>query len=515
QLDRATYDVELRWPKRLDLLAGGTLVDSGEAGGERWERRKLDRPAAAFGFEVGRFDTSEVERGGVKLRIALDRASRNLPREARQQMTQAAGDALELYGKMFGPYPRRELTLVTVPRDSSQSLPGLITLSDLMMADLGWLGTLLGIEDRRTVVAHEVAHQWWGNEVGWLSYHDQWLSESLASWSALQFAREKLQGKKLGAGPTSGWQTLLLAELADGRSVESVGPLTLGVRLDSTLAEGAYGAIVYKKGAIVLDMMAQALGRDTFTKALHDLFGLAAGKVISTEDLLAVVQRSSGAELQSFAQQFIYGTGLPELSYDYTFAPSAPGRWKVSGTVWQELPFYFRWRVDTTGPEGRLDVVREPRREGEVEGRWLLVPFQIGVLDPKAPPAKVQKVDDVRASGFVVGQVLVKGASSPFELEVDHEPQRLWLDRARGAGDPLRRHPRPQAPPYAGGAGGGGEGRPRHRRAVVSGGDRGAPDGRDEVHRAGARRQHRARGGACPPRRRPRRRGGARDQTRW
>ncbi|HXT21685.1 MAG TPA: enoyl-CoA hydratase-related protein, partial [Thermoanaerobaculia bacterium] len=37
EVDRATYDVELRWPKRLDLLAGGTLVDSGEAGGERWE----------------------------------------------------------------------------------------------------------------------------------------------------------------------------------------------------------------------------------------------------------------------------------------------------------------------------------------------------------------------------------------------------------------------------------------------------------------------------------------------
>lgn len=431
EIDRATYEVELRWPKRLDLLAGGILVEAGEAGGERWERRRLDRPAAAFGFELGRFDVSEVERGGVKLRIALDRASRNLPREARQQIAEAAGDALDFYTTMFGPYPRRELTLVTVPRDYSQSLPGLITLSDLMIADLGWLGPLLGIEDRRTVVAHEVAHQWWGHEVGWLSYHDAWLSESLASWSATQFARQKLQDKKLAIGPLYGWQTLLLAEAADGRRVESVGPLTLGSRLDSTRAEGAYGAIVYKKGAIVLDMLAQALGRDKFTKALHDLFGIAAGKVISTEDLLAVVQRSTGVELQSFAQQFVYGTGLPEVSYEYTFAPSTPGHWKVSGTVWQQLPPHFHWRVDATGPQGRLDVVREPRDEADVESRWLLVPFQVGVLDPKAPSAQVKKVDGVRASGFVVGQVLVKGASSPFELEVEQEPKRLWLDRER------------------------------------------------------------------------------------
>jgi Flp pilus assembly protein TadD len=429
----ATYDVELFWPKRLDLLAGGTLVDGGEKGGERWERRKLDRPAAAFGFELGRFDVSETERGGVKLRIALDRASRNLPKEARQQLTEAAGDALDLYGKTFGPYPRRELTLVTVPRDYSQSLPGLITLSDLMMADLGWIGALLGIEDRRTVVAHEVAHQWWGHEVGWQSYHDMWLSESLASWSAMHFAREKLldKDKKMGRGPLFGWETLLAAPLADGRRVESVGPLTLGSRLESTLAEGAYAAIVYKKGAIVLDMLAQALGRDKFTKALHDIFGLAAGKVISTEVLLAALQRSSGAELQSFAQQFVYGTGLADLSYDYAFAPSTPGHWKVSGNVRQRLPHHYRWSVGATGPAGRLDVVREPRGESEVEGRWLLVPFQIGVLDPKAPKDKVHELDDVKTTGFVVGQVLVKGASSPFELEVEYEPKRLWLDRER------------------------------------------------------------------------------------
>ncbi|HET9766431.1 MAG TPA: M1 family aminopeptidase, partial [Thermoanaerobaculia bacterium] len=431
ELDRATYDVELRWPKRLDLLAGGALVGSGEKGGERWERRTLDRPAAAFGFELGRFAVSEVERGGVKLRIALDHASRNLPKEARQQLTQAAGDALELYGTMFGPYPRRELTLVTVPRDYSQSLPGLITLSDLMMADLGWIGALLGLEDRRTVVAHEVAHQWWGHEVGWESYHDMWLSESLASWSAMQFAREKLQDKKLAIGPTFGWETLLLAPLADGRRIESVGPLTLGSRLESTLAEGAYGAIVYKKGALVLDMLAQALGRDNFTKALHDLFGVAAGKAISTEVLLAALQRSSGVALDSFAQQFVYGTGLPEMSYDYTFAPSTPGHWKVSGNVRQRLPHHYRWRVDATGPAGRLDVVREPRGAADVESRWLLVPFQIAVLDPKAPRAKVQEIEDVRASGFVVGQVLAKGASSPFEIDVEFEPQRLWFDRER------------------------------------------------------------------------------------
>ena len=436
EVDRATYDVELRWPKRLDVLAGGVRVDGGESGGERWERRKLDRPAAAFGFELGRFDVSETvrktEHGDVRLRIALDRASRLLPKEERQELTQAAGDALELYAKTFGRYPYGELTLVTVPRDWSQSLPGLITLSDLMMADLGWIGEFIGLEDRRTVVAHEVAHQWWGHEVGWESYRDQWLSESLASWSAMLYAQEKLKDDRPRRGPTYGWQSMLAEELADGRRVESVGPLTLGGRLESTRAEGAYGAIVYKKGAIVFDMLAQALGRDRFTEALRNLFTVGAGKLVSTELMLKALERSAGADLGSFADQFVYGTGLADLSYDYAFAPAAtPGRWKVSGQVRQRLSHRYSYHVEPTGPEGRLDVVRERRGQAKVDDRWLLVPIQIGVWDPKAPKSEVREADDKKWSAMVTGQVLVKGESTPFELEVEHEPRLLWLDRGQ------------------------------------------------------------------------------------
>ena len=439
EIDRATYDVELRWPKRLDLVAGGVRVDGGESAAEHWERRKVDRPAPAFGFELGRFDVSETVRktsgGDVTLRVALDRASRQLPKEARQQITQAAGDALELFTEKFGPYPYRELTLVTVPRAMSQSLPGLVTLSDLMMADfksLGLLALLLGLEDRRMVIAHEVAHQWWGHEVGWESYRDQWLSEALANWSAMLYGYEKLKDAGPLSGPLAGWQRELEATLPDGRRIESVGPLTLGGRLISTRGEGAYQAIVYKKGAIVFDMLAQAAGRDTFVAALHSLFGVAAGKVISTEVMLAALQRMMGADLESFADQFVYGTGLPELSYEYSFAPSATaGHWKVAGQVRQRLPHRYRYHVEPVGPEQRLDVVRERRGASEVQDRWLLVPFQVGIWDPAAPKSDVREDGDVKWSGMVTGQVLVKGESTPFELEVEKEPRRFWLDRGR------------------------------------------------------------------------------------
>ncbi len=114
---------------------------------------------------------------------------------------------------------------------------------------------------RRTVVAHEIAHQWWGHQVGWLRWRDQWLSEAMANYAALLWARKYLPDLDPAIGPIGAWQDDLTATLADGRSLESVGPVVLGGRLDSSLTEEAYEPIVYRKGAVVLEQPLPVLGR--------------------------------------------------------------------------------------------------------------------------------------------------------------------------------------------------------------------------------------------------------------
>jgi hypothetical protein len=97
--------------------------------------------------------------------------------------------ALDYFEQVFGTLPLDQLTVVTVPRGFSQSMFGFITLSELMMSDLGLFNHLLGLEDRRTVIAHEVAHQWWGHLVSWESYCDQWISEAMVNYSAVVYER--------------------------------------------------------------------------------------------------------------------------------------------------------------------------------------------------------------------------------------------------------------------------------------------------------------------------------------
>ena len=197
-IDRATYEVVLRWPEKLDLVAPGDIeADGTDEDGSRWRRFLLDRPSMGFSFEVGRYETVVGRAGDVVVDVAVDRIGRRADRDLPDEILATVIDVLEYYGEVFGPYPLDRLQVVSSPRGFSQGLLGFVTLSTAAVLDWEIWGAVLGIEDRRTVIAHELAHQWWGNLVGWQSYRDQWISEAMANYAALQCADSR------GHAPTS------------------------------------------------------------------------------------------------------------------------------------------------------------------------------------------------------------------------------------------------------------------------------------------------------------------------
>ncbi|MES1245081.1 MAG: M1 family aminopeptidase, partial [Acidobacteriota bacterium] len=198
EINRAAIDATFHWPKGLDLMAGGRRVDGGEQGGQRWERRVLERPALGYTFELGNFDIDTVKSGHVEIRFAFGSGSAMTGRGTRESVRKAVQDSLSYFEEIFGPYPLDELTVVTANRGFSQSLPGFVTLSDALLNDAGMWNRMFGLEDRRLVIAHEMAHQWWGDHVGWASYRDQWMSEALASYAALLYGRERLRNELSG-----------------------------------------------------------------------------------------------------------------------------------------------------------------------------------------------------------------------------------------------------------------------------------------------------------------------------
>ena len=302
-VDRAPYDVTFHWPKGLELVSSGRRLDGGESpGGGHWERRALDLPSFGFSFEVGRFKVETARAGHVQVRFAFGSGTAFTGRGSRDDVIKAVTDSLQFYEEKFGPYPLDELTVTTANRNFSQGMLGFVTLSNGVLNDLGMWNRFFGVEDRRLVVAHEIAHQWWGDQVGWTSYRDQWISEAMASYAALLFGKERLGGNYKGVDLTSGWQRALTSSLPDGRSLESVGPVVLGERLFSSHSANAYEAIVYEKGALILDMLARGLGEESFPKVLKQVVKVSASGTITTEELFTLIEKITGSDLKAFTE---------------------------------------------------------------------------------------------------------------------------------------------------------------------------------------------------------------------
>ncbi|HSN86786.1 MAG TPA: M1 family aminopeptidase, partial [Thermoanaerobaculia bacterium] len=426
-IDRASYEATFHWPKGFDLVAGGRRVDGGqEADGTRWERRVLEVPSQDFSFEVGHFDVETAQAGHIRVTFAFGSAGVPTSRSAKEEVKRTVVDALSYFEEVFGPYPLDELTVAIVPRDFSQGLLGFVTLAGiLIMGDSDWIG-FSTVEDRRLVVAHEIAHQWWGNQVGWTSYRDQWISEAMASYSATLYARDRLKEKELSGDLTANWREDLSLSAANGRPVESLGPVVLGSRLDSSLADDAYQLIVYKKGAVVLEMLARLLGEENFPKILRQVVKASAGKSISTADLFWMIETVAATELDEFARLFVYGTGLPEFFYTYHFEKNGNG-WNVKGQVRQETPYEFRYKVTRTG-RGAWDVRGEGVPRVDVQKSMAVVPVEIAVYNPAQKKGKGKD----GANEGVRGHALLKGESIELAFAVEHEPKGFWLDpRAR------------------------------------------------------------------------------------
>jgi hypothetical protein len=414
--------VLIDYPADRTVVASGAQVelpaaaDDGGSGSRRRARFRQDHPVEGFTFEIGDLAITRHDVGHVSLTLALHP---DYPGWVREQVFQAASAALTYFETVFGPYPLDYLTIVSAPRNYSQGLLGLVSLSVGVLNESDQMfSALLNKPDRRTVIAHEIAHQWWGHLVGWKGYRDQWLSEATANYAALRFTREVLQGDvATGREITAGWRKHLSAPTASGRTIEALGPIAIGQRLDSSYSDDAYSIIVYEKGAVVLDMLAQILGEDRFLKMLGQMSRHAAGRLLSTEEFLAALAHMSGESLDEFARQYVYGTGMSEVDYRFAFEEEAGGVWAVKGEARQRPTYGFRYGVRRT-PSGSWDIERNRVDRLSVEDSRLTVP--IGVLVRMEPERQAMLGATVR----------IAGAQSTFELRTRHRPLDLVVDPA-------------------------------------------------------------------------------------
>ncbi len=168
--------------------------------------------------------------------------------------------------------------------------------------------------------AHEAAHQWWGNIVTPAEYHDDWLMESLANYSALLYL-EKRKGARVVDSILEDYRQKLLEKDEEGNTLESAGPVVQGTRL-----EGAWIPVIYGKGTWILHMLRRQLGDEAFLRMLSALRREYEDKSIGTEEFRIfcarfLPPRATDPKLETFFDQWVYGTGIPALKLTSSLKP--------------------------------------------------------------------------------------------------------------------------------------------------------------------------------------------------
>jgi Peptidase family M1 domain len=389
----AFYDLTFHWPKRLRLVATGTKSLEREEGDLRAATWKTEIPVPEAGFNLGEYASTSLPSENRTIDVYANKqleeflrsrlstptppevASRHSsmtrpqlgedipalppsPAAFLKQLARAIDSSIRFYELYSGPFPFRNLGVSQIPGAFGQGWPGLLYLSTFsFLPDEAQYRAGLSSTGRAffsdVVPFHEVAHQWWGNVVGWSSYQDQWIDEAIAEYLALQFA----DSQKNQDHPLSTWlihYRKRLATKAEGedRVPADIGPVIAGRRLISSRSPDAYSVVVYAKGAWIMHMVREMLrqpavnGKDPdarFISLFHTLVSKYARKALTTADLQREVEAvmtprmdlEGGRSMEWFFDEYVRGTGIPHYKVQFMSRNTEKG-FQIRGKLIQD-----------------------------------------------------------------------------------------------------------------------------------------------------------------------------------
>jgi len=308
---KATVSFTISAPQRYQVVANGKFITTtGNAATSLWkfeEAKAIPPYCMIVTVNEGAIINSPDK--------SVTNLLYNVPQRDRDYAAKgfsSAAPALAFFYQTIAPYPYEKLALiVAVTRFGGMENSSAIVFASNLLAPRGSekMSARFGIPTRiETVVAHEIAHQWFGDSVTEATWADLWLSEGFATYFAGLFI-EKYDGD-------AAFQEYMrdAAERYFRYEKRNSLPIhdTATQELMSLLNENNY-----EKGAWVLHMLRKQLGDQAFFKGLRSYYNDHASANATTEDLRNALEKSSGKNLKQFFARWIYGAGHPryELSW--------------------------------------------------------------------------------------------------------------------------------------------------------------------------------------------------------
>lgn len=307
---KATFKITLEVPTEVNALSNMPVVEEKSTGNTKTIQYEESPIMSTYlvAVVIGIFDYVEDHTpDGVKVRVYCQVGKADQGKFA----LDVAVKTLDLYKKYFAvAYPLPKLDMIAIPDFAAGAMEnyGLVTYRETALLYDEKHSAASNRQRVATVVAHELAHQWFGNLVTMEWWTHLWLNEGFATWVSY-LAADSLFPK---------WNiwTQFLDESTEGLRLDGLSeshPIEVEINHAREIDE-IFDAISYRKGASVIRMLQSYLGADTFQRALAAYIKKHAYSNAKTEDLWAVLEEESGEPVNKLMNSWTKQQGYPVIS---------------------------------------------------------------------------------------------------------------------------------------------------------------------------------------------------------
>ncbi len=284
----AFYDVRVTAPDDLEVVGTGVVAAETKENGTI-TRDFVAGPARDF-VMVADDNVAPLSQEVDNTLLTLWSAP-DLDPAISEQALDVAADSLRYYNDRFGAYPAREVDLVQVNPSGALG----IAWAGLLYLDGPALLATYGEHDPdglATVVAHEVAHLWWGILVGGDSNKHPYIQEGLATVSSILYLEETL-GPEVAGAELDAWVTGPAFDLL------AAGDAIVDTPVSEGMDPNIWSAAAYGKGSLGFLAIRQEIGAEAFETALHDVVTRYSWGETTPDELRAAFERASGQNLDA------------------------------------------------------------------------------------------------------------------------------------------------------------------------------------------------------------------------
>ena len=436
-------NLKARFRLRLDLPSGWRAVSNGplaahEARGDRARfvfAETAPISSYLFAFAAGEFQVEEAERGGRRMAMyhrETDRGRVERNAGALFDLHAAALAWLEEYTGIPYPFEKFDFVLVPAFQYGGMEHPGAIfyRAGALLLDESATQNAHLG---RASLIAHETAHQWFGDLVTMTWFDDVWMKETFANFLAAKIVNPAFPGVDHGL-------RFLLAHHPAAYGVDrTAGANPIRQPLDNLNEAGTlYGAVIYQKAPIVFAHLERLIGEETLRGGLREYLAAHAYANAGWPDLIAILDGRTAEDLAAWSRTWVEESGRPRIEVALETDGDAIARLAVrqsdpagAGRLWNQrldvVLGYAGGASETLPVHLRAAEAVVPEAAGRPAPDYVLAAggglgYGLMALDPRTRDHLLEALPDIgdaltRAVGWVsLWDALLEGEVDPEAL---------------------------------------------------------------------------------------------------